>query len=208
VEALKENLLVNFNGFFEDFGYQFVEGESFYLQELYECKKVIFLNLTEYKEGVMVEFMLGISHTPTELKLNELNENYSSNTIQLSYHIYIDKIDSSLPKRTFLKIGESTQYYCRQMESFFVNAGFYWLDEYSKPSKLSSLMALSIVKDKYYDNNIWLMCQRSLLLKKFLGEPITESLFFTYHEFLQEKNFPESQLRAFLDLRSYFLSKT
>ncbi|GAB3336694.1 hypothetical protein GCM10027429_20290 [Marivirga atlantica] len=208
METLKRNLLTNFNDFFGDFGYRSVEGENFYLQEIYHSKKAIFLNLTEYKEGVMVEFMLGVSHTPTEMKLNELNENYTANAVQLSYHIYIDIIDNSLPKRTFLKIGESTKYYCSQMESFFVNAGFYWLDEYSKPSKLSNLMALSIIKDRYYDNNIWLMCQRSLLLKKFLEEPITESLFFTYYEFLQEKNFPESQLRAFLDLRSYFLFKT
>ncbi len=206
MNTLKQQLQNQFNAFFEDFGYSKKFEDACYVQKEKQCSKAIFLHLTEYEDGITVEFMLGISHEPTELSLNELSGNAHGAGLQLTLRLYLDAIDKTLPKRNFLKKTESPDYFANQIEAFFVNAGFYWLDEYSQTQKLSDLMALSIIQNKHYDNNILLMCQRSLLLKQFLGELITEDLFFTYYELLQEKKLPENQLKLFLERRNYFLS--
>jgi len=203
---LLEKFRHSFAAFFEDFGYTAYPSDEYFFQNSTEATKIIFMHLKAYNDGLMIEFMLSISHKAVEKQLNDIQESKRSNSLQLSFSTYLDGIDDNLPRRDFIKKEESPDAYIAQIEHFFVKKGFYWLDEYVKSNKLNDLMALAIVQNKYYDNNLFLTCQRSLILKHILGEAITEDLFYTYYEILQEKRLPESKLKEFLELRMLFLA--
>jgi hypothetical protein len=124
-----------------------------------------------------------------------------------TFQQYPSSIDTTLPKRSFLYPTESPDHYYLQMESFFVNTGFYWLDEFSNCKKLSDMLALSLVKGKMAHTKLDYSAIRSLLLKRQLGEQITEDIFYTYLELMQEKGLPEHEIGQYAQLMKYFIPR-
>jgi hypothetical protein len=196
----------HFLRFFEDFNYEKSFSKPVFRQEGTECKKMIFLNIADYQDGLMIEFMLGISHATIEYQLSELLGKQMHLSQNFTFHQYASALDNSLPRRSFLFVTESPEHYYLQMESFFVNTGFYWLDEFSNCKKLSDMLALSLVKGEMVHMKLNYSVIRSLLLKRQLGEKITEDLFYTYLELMQEKGLPDDAIEHYEQLKKYFLS--
>lgn len=207
VKELHSAIVQNFTSFFEDFNYLKRQSENIFYQQGKECNKLIFLNITDYQDGLMVECILGISQPTVEHQLSELLGKSNHHIQQLTFYLYLESIDSSLPKRSFLNSSESIKNYIKQIESFFIHAGFYWLDEYGHTKKLSDLLALSMIKQNFTHLNMSMSALRSLLLKQQLGEKITEDLFFTFLELMQEKGLPEQEIAQYAQFRKYFIPR-
>lgn len=206
VKELHRNLVDHFTQFFDDFNYRKVPDQVIFRQEQQGVHKLISLNLIDYQDGLIIEFMLGIQHNKVEYQLGELLGKAQAAQIQFTYYQYLDELEAGQAKRSFLNPQEPFHHFAKKMEGFFVNCGFYWLDEFAKPKKLSDQLALKIIHEDGKHLNLKLATIRSLLLKKELQEPITEDLYYTYLEIMQEGGVPESEIKAYLQLKKLFLT--
>ncbi|MBK6266264.1 hypothetical protein JKA74_14555 [Marivirga sp. S37H4] len=200
----KESIIDHLGSFLYDFAYTKIAGKDIFEQGFSSGKKMVILNISPYSDGLMTEVLLGLSFLRVEEILHQFsNRLYHKDDISLTYWINLSHFSDDSAKRYFVTSNKEFQEVVGGLEESLVKNGFYWLDDFSNENSISSRIHQDIVSNNVQHKNLYMLCQRSLILQSLLSIPITDDTFYTYYEILQLHNAPEIQLEEFLRFRMY-----
>ncbi len=200
----KEDIIDQFGGFLYDFAYTKVYGKDVFEQGFTGGKKLLVLNISPYSDGIMLEMILGLNFKNVESILNQFSKSlYHEDDISLTYWFNLTSFSDEPVKRYFLTDKAELQNTAVKLEELLVRKGFYWLDEFSDCKALAEKIHQSIISEEIHNKNLYLLCQRSLILQRFSKTAITDEIFYNYYEILQLHKAPESQLEEFFRFRKF-----
>jgi hypothetical protein len=200
----KIEVISRIEDFLNDFQYFKIVGRDVFENRFSDGTKLVILNASGYEDGIMLEFQLGIQFDDIENQLFEFNKQERNfDKLSLTYWENLFQLYDQIRKRSFIKTDLELSAVIEALERGLVTKGFVWLDKMQNMRFCLDHLNQIILDNRGANHNMLKLCQRSLLLKYFLKEPVTDALFYSYFEILQDKKLPEQQLNEFLDFRKF-----
>ena len=128
--------------FLEDYGFEFDPTKMIFFKNFPHGQQVVFIHFTEYPEGNILEYILGVRiHQVEELihKFLPTLSNYSEKSITLTQTP--DKIGKQIPSHFILENDGQLADAIMAAEKFFVLDGFAWMDKMIQPENLEKAFA-------------------------------------------------------------------
>ncbi|SMG16261.1 hypothetical protein SAMN05661096_00834 [Marivirga sericea] len=199
---MREVVIHNIENFLNDFQYFKLHGYDVFQQSFQSGSKLIVSNLTPYDDGLMLEIQLGVRLDNVEKCIFDFQQQ-EPDKLSLTYWESLYQIFNNISKRSFIQNEVELSKVLAEIEVGLVKKGFNWLDEMQDVQKLSSYIYNVIFKAPQKSSNIFKLCQRSYLIRNFLGEQISDATFYKYYEQMQLLKVPMHQLEEFIAFKNY-----
>jgi hypothetical protein len=188
--------------FLSDFQYFKLQGYDAFYQLFESGSKLIVINSTPYRDGIMLEIQLAVKVDDIEECLFRFyKQEYDK--LSLSFWESLTQIYSDVPKRSLIENPIELSKWISEIETALVKKGFNWLDGLSDLKSISNYLSKKVFDKVQKPTNIFKLSQRSYLIRTLLGEKMTEAIFYEYYEQMQLHKVPEHQLGEFLEFKKF-----
>ncbi len=199
----KEEVIDLHCGFFSDFGFDF-HPENFLFQKSYPAgNQVVFIHYSEYPEASYLEYTLGVRIHQVEQVIHKFLptlSDYSSRSLTLIQTL--DAIHPDFPRRYVVQDNQELQESVFEVEKFFVQKGFSWMDQMIQPKELQNAFAQRKEKSFQTQNFVY-SAFRGVTLAKLYQPQDYPMLRQFYLEQIKQKEMTPFTIASFLQLLDY-----
>ncbi|MCH7399149.1 hypothetical protein MM236_14185 [Belliella sp. DSM 107340] len=201
-----EKLLSLHQDFFLDFGFVFDPIYFYFTKSIPEGKQVVFFHHIQNPDANYIEYQLGVRLDKVENIINEFLPSLGDFKDRSITHVVpLDQINRDFPRRYFLDNNLDLNKIFGQIESFFIEEGFKWLDYYSIPENLEFLFN-SNPDQELTTQNFTYRSARAITICKLYNSKEYELTKKAYLDKLEEMMVTPFTLASFLNLLAHLES--